>query len=299
MPKGRVRQGLIRARPDWQHEFAFLLVDGLSIREDQLTGALASGLGPVPLFGGLAGDRTRFRENFVLYRGRALRNAAVMALLRSDCRVNVFSLDHPVPTDRRMVVTGADPRSRTVRQINAEPGAREHARLLGKDPAQLTTFTFAAYPVVVRNGGKHHVRAIQQVADTGDLVVFSAIDEGLVMTLAEPRNIVARLEGGLGTLAKGGAPDAIIAGDCIVPSRMIRSTPVRRTCVDMMTGHRDVWGHDSVPDGAPQDRPLPATIFRTTLSDVATLPARSKRTRCSFPITAISRQTRQPSGPPS
>jgi len=62
----RVRQGLIRARPDWQHEFAFLLVDGLSIREDELTAALASGLGPVTLFGRSAGDGTRFKETFVM-----------------------------------------------------------------------------------------------------------------------------------------------------------------------------------------------------------------------------------------
>jgi hypothetical protein len=212
----RVRQGLIRTRPDWRHEFAFLLVDGLSIREDELTAALASGLGPVPLFGGSAGDGTRFKETFVLYRGQALRNAAVLAMVRSDCRVKVFSLDHLVPTDRRMVVTGADPRSRTVRQINAEPAAREYARLLGKDPAQLTTFTFAAHPVVVRIGGKHHVRAIRQVADNGDLVFFSAIDEGLVLTLAEPHDMVAHLRGELGTLAEGGAPDAIIACDCIL-----------------------------------------------------------------------------------
>ncbi|MFN7596959.1 MAG: FIST N-terminal domain-containing protein [Cereibacter sp.] len=212
----RVRQGLIRARPDWQHEFAFLLVDGLSIREDELTAALASGLGPVPLFGGSAGDGTRFKETFVLYRGQVLRNAAVLAMVRSDCRVKVFSLDHLVPTDRRMVVTEADPRSRTVRRINAEPAAREYARLLGKDPAQLTTFTFAAHPVVVRIGGKHHVRAIRQVADNGDLVFFSAIDEGLVLTLAEPHDMVAHLRAELGALAEGGAPDAIIACDCIL-----------------------------------------------------------------------------------
>jgi hypothetical protein len=60
------------------------------------------------------------------------------------------------------------------------------------------------------------VRAIQQVADNGDLVFFSAIDEGLVLTLAEPRDMVAHLEGELGALARGGAPDAIIACDCIL-----------------------------------------------------------------------------------
>jgi hypothetical protein len=100
-----------------------------------------------------------------------------------------------------------------VRRINAEPAAREYARLLGKDPAQLTTFTFAAHPVVVRIGGQHHVRAIQQVAENGDLVFFSAIDEGLVLSLAEPSDMVAHLERELGAL---GTPEAILACDCIL-----------------------------------------------------------------------------------
>jgi hypothetical protein len=212
----RLRQGLIAARPDWDHEFAFLMVDGLSIREDELTSALASGLGPVPLFGGSAGDGTRFKETFVLHEGQALRNAAVLTMVRSDCRVKVFSLDHLVPTAARMVVTEADPRTRTVRRINAEPAAREYARILGKDPAQLSPFTFAAHPVVVRVGGKHHVRAIQQVADNGDLVFFSAIDEGLVLTLAEPQDMVAHLARELARLSDGGAPEAILACDCIL-----------------------------------------------------------------------------------
>jgi hypothetical protein len=145
-----------------------------------------------------------------------LRNAAVLTMIRSDCRAKVFNLDHLLPTNRRMVVTEADPRARTVRQINGEPAAREYARLLGKDPGQLTTFTFAAHPLVVRVGGAHHVRAIQQVADNGDLVFFSAIDEGLVLTLAEPQDMVAHLDRELTALQQGGAPMAILAADCIL-----------------------------------------------------------------------------------
>jgi hypothetical protein len=209
----RARQGLARTRPEWEQEFAFLMVDGLSTREDELTSALASGLGPVPLFGGSAGDGTRFKETFILHRGQVLRNAAVVTMVRSSCRVRVFNLDHLTPTGQRMVVTEADPARRIVRRINAEPAAREYARLLGKDPAQLTTFTFAAHPVVVRIGGQHHVRAIQQVAENGDLVFFSAIDEGLVLSLAEPSDMVAHLERELGAL---GTPEAILACDCIL-----------------------------------------------------------------------------------
>lgn len=211
----RSRQALARQRPDWEGEFAFLMVDGLSVREDELAAALASGLGPVPLFGGSAGDGTRFGATYVLHEGQALQNAAVLALVRTDCRVKVFSLDHLVPTEARMVVTGADPARRIVRQINAEPAAQEYARLLGKDPAQLTTFTFAAHPVAVRIGGKHHVRAIRAV-EGSDLVFFSAIDEGVVLTLAEPQDMVAHLAGQMAALAASVQPAAILACDCIL-----------------------------------------------------------------------------------
>lgn len=212
----RCRHGLAQARPDWDHEFAFLMVDGLSTREDELAAALASGLGPVPLFGGSAGDGVRFRETFILHRGRLVQRGAVLTMVRSSCRARVFSLDHLRPTDTRMVVTDADPRSRRVRRINAEPAALEYARLLGKDPGQLTTFTFAAHPVVVRIGGRHHVRSIQRMDDNGDLIFFSAIDEGLVLTLAEPQDMVAHLEGALSALSEGIAPEAILAADCIL-----------------------------------------------------------------------------------
>jgi hypothetical protein len=212
----RSRAGLARRAPAWENEFAYLLVDGLSIREDELTSALASGLGPVQLFGGSAGDGTRFRRTFVMQDGQMHDNAAVLAMIRSDCRVKVFSLDHLQPTARRMVVTQADPARRIVRQINAEPAAQEYARILGKDPAQLTSFTFAAHPVVVRIGGKHHVRAIQRVGENGDLIFFSAIDEGLVLTLAEPMDMVTHLDRELTRLSDQGAPAAILACDCIL-----------------------------------------------------------------------------------
>lgn len=212
----RSRQALAQARPDWEGEFAMLLVDGASLREDALTSALAPGLGPVPLFGGSAGDGLRFGQAFVLLDGRFRRHAAALLMVRTACRVKVFSLDHLIPTDRRMVVTGADPARRIVHQINGEPAAQEYARLLGKDPAQLTTFTFAAHPVVVRIGGRHHVRAIQRMEPNGDLVFFSAIAEGLVLTLAEAQDMANHLQAQLSALGQGGAPSAILACDCIL-----------------------------------------------------------------------------------
>ena len=136
--------------------------------------------------------------------------------MRTNCPIKVFKSDHLVPSAQRMVVTDADPARRVVREINAEPAAREYARILGKDPEQLTAFTFAAHPVVVQIGGQHHVRAIQRVAGNGDLVFFSAIDEGLVLTLAEPLDMVRHLEQEISVLTAEMQPDTILGCDCIL-----------------------------------------------------------------------------------
>nr|WP_321461840.1 FIST N-terminal domain-containing protein [uncultured Cohaesibacter sp.] len=212
----RNRNALAAQAPSWSSEFSLLLVDGLSTCEDQLTAEISFGLGPVPLSGGSAGDGTDFSRTFVLHEGRILSNAAVLVQMISRCPIRVFKTDHLIPAEKRMVVTGADPSRRVVTEINAEPAAREYARILGKDPEQLSPFIFAAHPVVVQFGGQHHVRAIQRVADNGDLVFFSAIDEGVVLTLAEPQDMAEHLQRELQALADPKAPDAIIAFDCIL-----------------------------------------------------------------------------------
>ena len=221
------RLELTRRAPEMGSEFAFTLVDGLSLREEQLTAVLATGLGPVPLFGGSSGDGTNFAATFLSRNGMVLQNAALVAMVRTRCPIKVFSLDHLIPTGVRMVVTSATPEARVVHEINAEPAAQEYARLLGKDPNQLGPFTFAAHPVVVRLGDSHHVRAIQRVSDNGDLVFFSAINEGMVLTLASDQDIAKHLEAGLEAMAEDGAPDHILGFDCLL--RRIAAGEVQKT----------------------------------------------------------------------
>lgn len=263
----RARQRLAAQRPDWDSEFAFLMVDGLSVKEDELTTALAAGLGPVPLFGGSAGDGTRFGATYVLHGGQLRQNIASLSLIRTRCPVRVFSLDHLLPSDQRMVVTEADPERRLVRQINAEPAAQEYARLLGKDPGQLTTFTFAAHPLVVRIGGRHHVRAIQRVAPNGDLVFFSAIDEGLVLTLAEAQDMAAHLEGELAALARDTAPAAILACDCVLRRIEAEEKQLFGKISDILRRHR-VTGFSTYGEQ------LGAVHVNQTMTGVAIYPPR-------------------------
>ncbi len=234
------RNQMARVTPDWESDFTFLLIDGLSTKEDTLTAELAIGLGPVPFFGGSAGDGTDFCETYVLHGGKAYPNGAVLIQVRTKCPIRVFKTDHLIPTETRMVVTGADPARRIVHEINAEPAGQEYARLLGKDPKQLTTFTFAAHPVVVQIGEQHHVRAIQQVAENGEMVFFSAIDEGVVLTLAEPENMVTHLQREMQALSQHESPDIILSCDCILRRLEAQQTQVATDLSRILTENRAV-----------------------------------------------------------
>lgn len=229
---------LRRDNPEMQQGFAFLVVDGLSLREDTLTATIAPALRDLPLFGGSAGDGTRFEMTQVALNGRVCQNAAVLTLVNTDHRTRVFSIDHLVPTEEQMVVTDADPDRRIVKEINAEPAAREYARIVGKDPDQLDQFTFASHPVVVRFGGAHHVRAIQQVNDAGELVFFSAIDEGMVLTVARPDNMADHLERKLAELADDGRPMDIIGCDCILRRIEAEQIQITHQISQILSQHR-------------------------------------------------------------
>ncbi|MCX8225495.1 MAG: FIST C-terminal domain-containing protein [Sulfitobacter sp.] len=231
----RVR--LQELHPEMTSGFAFLLVDGLSRAEDGLTATISPALRDMPLFGGSAGDGTDFEHTSVALNGKVAQNAAVLTLVRSRYRTQVFSLDHLVPSDNQMVVTAADPGRRIVKTINAEPAAREYARIVGKDPEQLDRLTFASHPVVVRIGGTHHVRAIQQVNSAGELVFFSAIDEGMVLTVAAPQNMVEHLRSKMMGLSVEKKPALILGCDCILRRIEAEQRQITRDLSDVMSSY--------------------------------------------------------------
>lgn len=199
--------------------FALLLIDGLSVREELVVSSIYSALGDIPLFGGSAGDDLKFTRTWILHDGEFRSNAAVLVLVDTVRRFTVFRTEHFVSSDRKMVVTEADPARRIVTEINAEPAGREYARMVGLEGEPLTPMIFAAYPVVVRVGGEYHVRSIQKVNDDESLTFFCAIDEGIVLTVAEGVDLVQNLENLFSRLHEDvGEPELILGCDCILRS---------------------------------------------------------------------------------
>jgi hypothetical protein len=217
----RAMRDLTARAPDWPPEqtFAMLLIDGLDACEESVVSAIHCALGPIPLFGGSAGDEMSFGTTKVLWDEAFRQHSAALVLVATDHPFAVFKTEPFECSGEKMVVTGADPVRRIVHEINAEPAAAEYARIVGVGLDQLTPAIFAAHPVVVRVGNVPYVRSIQKVNADLSLTFFCAIDEGIVFTVADGFDIekdLARLfEQIRHSLDK---PEIVIGCDCILRS---------------------------------------------------------------------------------
>lgn len=197
--------------------FAFLMIDGMSLREEPVVSAIYSVLGEIPLLGGSAGDDLSYQRTYIFSHGRFHHHSAVLLLVHTHYPFTHFKTEHFQSTGNRMVVTEADSDIRLVKELNAEPAAHEYARMIGVPCEELNPLVFAAHPLVVRVGGEYHVRSIQQVEEDGSLKFLCAIDEGIVLTVAESGDIVRDLEEVMQNLHRSlGEPLVIIGCDCIL-----------------------------------------------------------------------------------
>jgi hypothetical protein len=194
-----------------------IFADGLAKQEDLLVSTLETVLEDLPIFGGSAGDLLRFEQTHVLHDGAAHCNAALLLIIETDLPFASIGFDHFLPGDTQIVITRADPEARMVFEINGAPAAAEYARLVGCDVADLSPQIFAENPLLVNFNGHHYVRAISGADAHGALSFLAAIDDGLIMTLGQGKEILWTLQTGLDIRdASNSRPDFILGFDCVL-----------------------------------------------------------------------------------
>ena len=202
--------------PVADHTFGFLLIDGLSGAEEMVLSTVHGELGDLPLFGGSAADDLQFQSTWLYHNGGMHQDAAVLCMINTICPFQAFRTQHFVASERKMVITEADVATRRVREINGVSAGLEYARLVGIQYDRLDPMTFAAHPVMVRVGGAYYVRSIRELAKDDSLTFFCAIDEGIVLTVAEGVDLVDNLSQTFNELRKQvGEPQLIIGCDCV------------------------------------------------------------------------------------
>jgi hypothetical protein len=204
-------------RDDGSSIFGVLLIDGLSRAEEAVTSALYWSLDDIPLVGGSAGDNLHFEKTTLILNGAVRGDAAIVILVRSKVPFQVFKTDNFVPTDQKLVVTASDPDKRMVVEFNAEPAAEVYAAAIGIDPASLDPMCFASHPVVVRVGGEYYCRSIQKLHPDGSLSFYCAIDNGIVLTIAQPKGMVESTRDKLKEVSRNlGGIDVVLGFDCVL-----------------------------------------------------------------------------------
>ncbi len=197
--------------------FAFLLIDGLAMQEEMAVSCVHQQLQGIDLIGGSAADDTRFKATHLYYRGEFHQGVALLSLVRTSLPFLAFRTQHFVESDKRMVVTRADPANRVVFEVNGKPAASEFARLVGLPITELTPMIFATHPVVVRIGGQYFVRSIATVNEDESLTFFCAIDEGIVLKIARGVDLVQNLTEAFEKVrATIGPPLLVLGCDCIL-----------------------------------------------------------------------------------
>lgn len=211
----------LRARALTKHSvekqcFALSLLDGMSVQEELVIHALSMSLRDIPLVGGSAGDDQHFVDTQVFYNGKFYNNAAVFMLVNTVCDFEVFSYHHLLPEQDKLVVTQVSPDLRVVQELNAEPAALEYCRINGLKLEQLTSETFAMYPLAVQIGDHLYIRSVQQVNDDLSLTFFCAIDAGVVLTKMSSPGLVAHSSMIFSMLTEAvGEIQLLIGFDCI------------------------------------------------------------------------------------
>lgn len=213
--------------------FGFLLVDGLSMKEEPLISTLYMSLGDVPIVGGSAGDTLKFKKTFVYYDGELYNDAAVFTLFLTTLPFHVFKHQHFLPTSSKLVITAADPSKRLVKEINGEPAIEAYARLIGTPVDQLDSVVFSRNPLMLRIGNDYYVRSISNIEPDGSLKFFCAIDVGLILTVGQGNSAIEALDRDLQKMKQDmGEPAVIIGCDCI-----LRRLEMEERGIDDAVGH--------------------------------------------------------------
>ncbi len=219
--------------------FALCFIDGLSHAEEAATSAIHWGLDGIPLIGGSAGDDLKFETTRLIADGRVTSDSAIVVLVATEIPFRVFKTDNFVPTEEKLVVTASDPEHRLVREFNAADAAEEYASSVGIDKHSLTPLSFASHPVVVKVGGEYYCRSIQKMNTDGSLSFFCAIDDGVVLSIAEPKGMVETTRAALSSVSERlGGIDMILGFDCVLRRLDAHNRQVLRGISELYREHR-------------------------------------------------------------
>jgi hypothetical protein len=230
--------------PNGDNTFAFLLIDGMSMKQEIVTNALHSGLRDITLFGGSAGTTPgdpATMKTYLYHDGEFHNDRAILTLVNTTRPFVVFKTENYIPTDTKMVITEAQPAIRKVNAINCEPAALEYARLIGAQTDTEIYAMSAAHPVGVCIGRQLYLRAIGWVDHDQSITFLCAIDEGAILTLGKEVDFIQNLRQQFDQVrVQIGEPELVFTCDCFARLLEIEHKGIKDQASDIMVANNAV-----------------------------------------------------------
>ncbi|MDR3491793.1 MAG: nitric oxide-sensing protein NosP [Gammaproteobacteria bacterium] len=227
-----------------ENTFGFMLIDGISKREEPVVSAFQNALGNIGLFGGSASDDQEFKTTWVFCNGAFHTDSVVLILINTIYPFKLFKAQHFISGQEKLVVTKADASRRVIYEINGLPAAEEYARHVGVKVSDLSTTQFAAYPLVVRINGMDYVRSIQSANADGSMLFYCAIDTGIVFRIAQGVDLITNLKETFDSIhSEIGQPQVVIACDCLLRNLEIARTHLKEPVEEIFKKNNVVGFH--------------------------------------------------------
>ncbi len=165
----------------------FVLIDGLSKKEEEINERIGD-LTNIKFVGGSAGDDLKLEKTYLFANGKTYTNAAVICLIKSNVKFDVLKTQSFRSSNKKLKVTKADEKNRTVIEFNGKPALEEYMKLAGCNKDNINK-AFFYNPVGINLGNDFLVRSPQK-ADGNNINFYCSIKQGMILDLLESNNII-------------------------------------------------------------------------------------------------------------
>ena len=177
-----------------EKNFGFLLMDGLSMKEEKVTSLLYQVMSSINIIGGSAGDDLKLKQSHIFYDNKFHVNAAIIMVIEVMDDFSVFKTQHFEATKKELITTNVDFKRRIVKEINGEPAAKAYANINDLDYKKLTNLDFSMHPLMLNIADEWYIRSISHVSENNGLQFHCAIDNGLPLNIGTGKDLVQKLQ---------------------------------------------------------------------------------------------------------
>jgi hypothetical protein len=177
----------LMAEADYKEYGGFILVDGLSHKEEEIMDKIGN-LTNILFVGGSASDAFKFDKTYIYANGKAYNNAALLAIYKTKNGIDHIKTQSVDVKDINLKITKADHEKRAVIEFDNKPAAIRYAEALKINRAEIDS-KFFANPVGLVIDDDVYIRNCQRT-EGETMIFYCGMYEGMNLRLCKIRNII-------------------------------------------------------------------------------------------------------------